>query len=492
MYKLQILPLVACLLVCQGYTIISPIYAAPSFYTWGSLDQALPLSAAELGSSPSIAMSNPASLAWLHSPITLGISYAREHLTWRRHSIPNSTRISNEIYQAKRFTMSGQANDALPLIYKPLPSTNVPKAQLDKSAKEHLYLQIGLHKPLIRSSKWGSLHLGTYMMIPLQRFELQKPFYPDERAQYFDQKVSFERWGDYLEGMSAAFALAYAPTADWSIGFGLNLLNKSFAQSDVFLADITGKKGSYIAPNVTVESMLSPFASIEGRWHRWALHMSVHAAEEITVSGQSKVKIWSFPYPNGQESIVQTFTKSYRALPLRSRLGLAWRGTDFQWATHLGWTQWSQFHNRHAEETQWIDQWETGVGVIWNSSWSQIALDTRWRPSPVPSQIGRSSYIDPNQWAWSLGLEYPLHEHLSLIFNMQLHLLLARQDLKDQKAKDPVIDEFPASINEVTQEKIDSSVGLQTNNPGYPGYDSSGFVWSTTLALRFQLGSNPK
>lgn len=492
MRRLQTFLLFIYFLMWLGCSISSTAYASPSFYTWGSLDQALPLSAAELGSSPGVTMSNPASLAWLKSPFTLGISYAREHLTWRRHSVPNGIRISDEVYQAKRLTMSGQVDDALPLVYKPLPSKNVPKAQLDDSAQEHLYLQIGLHKTLIESSKWGSVHLGTYMVIPLQHFELQRPFYPDERAQYFDQKVSFERWGDYLEGMSAAFALAYAPTTNWSVGFGLNLLNKSFAQSDVFLADITGEKGSYIAPNVTVKSMLSPFASIEGRWQRWALHMSVHAAEEIEVSGQSKVKIWSFPYPNDQDAILQTFTKSYRALPLRSRLGLAWRGTDFQWATHLGWTQWSQFHNRHAEETQWIDQWETGMGVIWNASWSQVALDTRWRPSPVPPQIGRSSYIDPSQWAWSLGFDYPLHEHISLILTMQLHILLARQDLKNQKAKDPVIDEFPAAINEMTQERIDDSAGLQTNNPGYPGYDSSGFVWSTTCALRFQFGSNSK
>ena len=456
--------------------------ASPAFYTWGSLDQALTLSAPELASSASITSSNPASLAWLKPQLSIGIVYAREHLTWQRHRLQAKSKVSSEIYQAQPFNSNGMnSNDSLKA--KPLASEEIKSPQLDQRAREHMYAQIALNKHIFRDKDWGNLHLGARLLVPLQNLEVQTPLYPDERAQYFDQKVGFERWGDSLEGLSGALALAYSIQPYWSLGVGMNLLNRSFAQSDVYLQDINQGSASYIAPNIEVKNALTPFMSLEGRWKRWGLHASIHAAEEIRVTGESKVKIWGFPYPDNQDAIVQKFKKTYRALPMRSRLGMAWRGKQLQWAAHIAWAQWSKFYNRHAEATQWIDQWQTGTGLLWKTPSIQWGLDTRWRPTPVPPQIGRSNYIDPSQWAWSLGMEYKVNSNLSLVLNAQIHILLQRSDRKNQKAQDPVIDEFPISINAMG-DPIASSEGLQSNNFGYPGYDSSGLVWSTACALK--------
>ena len=66
---------------------------------------------------------------------------------------------------------------------------------------------------------------------------------------------------------------------------------------------------------------------------------------------------------------------------------------------------------------------------------------------------------------------------------MQAHYLPTRTDQKDQRALDPVIDEFPSSVDGVSGELIEESIGLQTNNPGFPGYTSSGVVWAGGLSL---------
>jgi hypothetical protein len=105
----------------------------------------------------------------------------------------------------------------------------------------------------------------------------------------------------------------------------------------------------------------------------------------------------------------------------------------------------------------------------------------------VPEQIGRTSYIDPSQLATALSLVWPLSERLSLSAQLQSHRLLPRLDEKDMQALDPVVDEVPTALNPRTGELIEASEGLQTNNPGYPGYESEGWVWVGQMGLRVAL-----
>jgi hypothetical protein len=47
-----------------------------------------------------------------------------------------------------------------------------------------------------------------------------------------------------------------------------------------------------------------------------------------------------------------------------------------------------------------------------------------------------------------------------------------------------VIDEFPDSAVDVRrQEPVSQALGLQTNNPGWPGYQSSGWLWGAGFSL---------
>jgi len=455
--------------------------ASPALYTLGGTDQLLPFSAGAWGGRSSVVAMNPAAMSWLRPSErkSVGFLWVNQALSLSYLERPEGVDVPDEVYDARPLSASSGL--------KPLPSSALPARGLNGGAEQQLALQLSWSAQLI-----GELSVGVTSLVPLHRFELQSPSFPDERAQYFGNSLGFERWGDSLEGLSTALGLAH-PVGEWlSLGVGLNMNTSSRAQSDVFLGDVNYDGVSYVAPRVEVDTALSPFASLEGRLKleqsELRLHVSAHAPERVEVEGVGEVQVWGFPYPEGERSIPQRFKQVYRSLPLRAQTGLSWRHpAGHGVALGLGWARWSQQLNRAGERVAWSDQWDLKLGAVRQLDQLSVGLDLRWRPSPVPEQIGRTSYVDPDQLASALSLRYELSERLKLQLQAQAHRLLPRRDEKDPRALDPVLDELPDSSLAGDERSLESSVGLQTNNPGYPGYLSEGWVWVTYLGLSLEL-----
>jgi hypothetical protein len=47
-----------------------------------------------------------------------------------------------------------------------------------------------------------------------------------------------------------------------------------------------------------------------------------------------------------------------------------------------------------------------------------------------------------------------------------------------------VVDEFPESVDLMTGETLADAVGFQSNNPGYPGYASEGWLFTFGASIR--------
>ena len=454
------------------------IWASPTLDTLGALDS-LDAFSVGLEAAPSDAYFNPAGLAWSARRTQVGIVGVSQHLALTFDPQPQSTRVSGDIYRAEPIDPNQASSVALP-------SAEVAPRSLDESASSQAFALFGLTQPLIAHR----LSLGVTALLPLHRFELQSPGYADERAQYFERALKFERWGDHLEGMSLSFGLGWRVTSWLGLGAGASFNTRSVAQSDVFLSDASYQGLSLISPRVEVKSSLNPHLSAELRARHIRGFVSVFTPEEVLVEGSSAVKIWNYPYPEGERSLVQRFSQRYRALPWRIRWGgrLDLSGVSSRcsaWSlVHGGqWSQWSSHHNRVGEPSGWRDQLEVSGGARYELDASAFGVDLRWRPTPVPHQIGRDSYVDPSQLALALSGRWRLSDQLSWQVNAQGHWLVPRRDVKSARALNPVRDEFPSSRDEVTGDPIISSVGLQTNNPGFPAYESSGWVWSGGVSL---------
>ena len=296
----------------SSLSLFPKLSATPSFYTLGGSDELLPFSAGAAGDGPSLTFSNPAGLTRAKTSFQIGWFSLYQDIHLRFGQKDASHLISDQVYQAQQLSS--------PERY-PLPSAQLPSPQLDQSHQFQTYINLGVHKTL-----FTRLHLGVSVLIPLLNFESQTPLFTDERAQYFGNQLTFERWGDVFAGLSTSFALAYQAWDFLSIGGGAILLNQSQANSQVFLGNANYQGPSYITPHVQVNNLLSPFASLEGRWTtqnaKYRTFVSVHAPQAVKVQGQSRVQIWKYPYPEGEDALVQTFQQNLRSLPLRIHGGL--------------------------------------------------------------------------------------------------------------------------------------------------------------------------
>ncbi len=475
-------------------------FATPAMDTVGALDSETPMSAG-LGSRPSATYFNPALLAWSKEQVSVGFIIIHQDLQLTFHERPREANVDRSIYGAVAIDPESTARGSA----VPLPTSDIPNRSLSHESNQQVFLSSGLIKPLIKEK----LNFGLNAMVPLHRFELQSPNYIDERAQYFGNQLSFERWSDNLEGLSVSAGLGISMGDQFSLGLSGTMLNRAVASSQVFLSDASYQGLSVISPRVEVYSVISPSASIAWRAPlsssptsyqrerrgglRSIVFVTIHAPEDIEVKGRSDVKIWNYPYAEGESSIQQSFEQTYRVVPLRIRWGallpLSILGLSERIALFTGgvWSQWSKYRNRSAERALWSDQVEASGGALWRGEISGLSGDLRWRPSPVPEQSGRTSYVDPHQLALNLSAYYTLTSTLRLQLNLQGHYLLPRTDRKSLKSLTPVIDEFPASQDELTGDLISSSLGVQSNNPGYPGYDSQGVVWVGGLSIVWSI-----
>ena len=116
-------------------------------------------------------------------------------------------------------------------------------------------------------------------------------------------------------------------------------------------------------------------------------------------------------------------------------------------------------------------------------------------PTPVPQQTGRTNYVDNNRISSSLGAQYgfPLFGGTAQIgLQLQAHRLLPREQTKlatptnpdgevvaPERVRDEVPDDAVSGRN-----PLPGAQGLQTNNPGWPGFESEGWVWVGAVHMR--------
>jgi len=109
--------------------------------------------------------------------------------------------------------------------------------------------------------------------------------------------------------------------------------------------------------------------------------------------------------------------------------------------------------------------------------------DVNYQPTPVPAQTGRSNYVDNDRIGLLLGGEY---QFPVATFSIKVGLQAQAQRLlqRYQSKKDElIVDELPdGSVDSITKAPITSAAGLQTNNPGWPGFASEGWILGGALS----------
>jgi hypothetical protein len=161
---------------------------------------------------------------------------------------------------------------------------------------------------------------------------------------------------------------------------------------------------------------------------------------------------------------------------------------------------WSKYRNRQGESPlpgyEWSDIPTIAVGVRHTYDGVLTSfLDGVFQPSPVPAQTGRTNYVDNDRIGFGAGVSYDWQlTHLGgamLRFagQLQMHFLPERY----QKKLDPtlpgsagrqlVTDERPDDVIDTRGMPVPEAAGLQTNNPGWPGFASKGILTGGGLSV---------
>jgi hypothetical protein len=359
-------------------------------------------------------------------------------------------------------------------------------------------ITIGAVKSIIKN--W--LAAGAYALIPTTGIQTQEPFFNDEREQYFSNSLHFELYGDRLNQFSMAFALGGKVSSFLRLGAGVAVTTYTTTRNQVFVPDSTNPSQQLINAHMKVGGSAAPFFSfianpflglnLTGTFHFPTNTGVVELNNEMQVNG------WE--YEEGDPKYLEAqsqMTAGYQ--PMKLSIGLYYdfnvNGYKLTPLASFAWARWSTYVNRHGETPadEWKDTFSFAGGFMLRHRERKAAFNVNYVPSPVPAQTGRENYVDNDRVGFSVGYsEYFHFEKFSIGggITSSLQILLERVQVKDPDRSEEdggLVDEFPddSTFYGPADERDafnEAKTGVQTNNPGFPGWKSSGFVFGIGIS----------
>lgn len=449
------------------------------------------MSARVLGRGAATAYFNPAMLADTHPTTEAGYFVLITHTSIELLPRPAGVDVPQSIYNAQ---LGGPGGSSTRLTLRPLPTSELVNPRENTLVRGTTsYAALGVVRPLFGDR----LVFGFYTLLPLNSFLEQQGFFSDERSQYFTDKLHYELLGDRKTMTTFAVAIG-SRLNDWlAIGGGADISIGTRTNMAVYVPDAADQREVLLGPNIHTGTSAAPYFSVLTQpTERLQLTMVVHMATSIATDGQNDLRFWNYTYPAGQNSIKQIYHFSQGYEPLRVAIGGVYSsrrhslGKNWQIGVQALLTRWSQYRDRHDEKPldAWHDTISPTLGAALDMRGQRLSADLGYVPSPVPDQNGRTNYVDSNRIVASLAFDTPtsvLGASFGMGFYLSGQLLLKRSVTKSPNAANPVIDEVPDNATDIVKNQpLPGAKGLQTNNPGYPGWSAQGWMLGGGVAFR--------
>ena len=333
--------------------------------------------------------------------------------------------------------------------------------------------------------------LGLYLALPLGSLTTAESFYVDQREQLFSNSLHPELYGDRLTAISVALAGSVRILRTLSVGLGATLGLSNTTSSATYVRDSTNYKSLLLNNDIGVSVSISPQLGVFWSPFSWLrAGGSLHAPASLAIDESINSTL-----PDGVASST-TKRQVHDDMPWRQSLGLE---ADVFQRAHTGLAvtasierfDWSSYVDRHGDsptaygdDLAWHDTLNTTIGIRTRYRRLRALMDLQYAPTPVPEQVGRSNYVDSDRLGAAIGGDVELHiggVRLRPGATVVGHRLIYRHQTKDDSR---IVDELPDhSRFAATGDPVPGSSGLQTNNPGWPGFASEGWVYGGTLTL---------
>lgn len=340
-------------------------------------------------------------------------------------------------------------------------------------------LMIGMKHDL--GSEWFSLGFGMYF--PFDPIIIQRTRYNNETEQYASNQLHFELLGEYTQRQVLKTGIGFRPLPWLGIGVGASMLQSSVTDSYVFQPNALDNSEIFITLDNQIKENFALEAGLSIQPNeRLKLGLSYHGQIDYPITGQNFVNvIVDLGVFELQTLSVQNLVYSVNWTPDRYILGASYSAGPLTVSFDGAYAVWEEYQNNLAQappvELSNIFSPRLGVEYVHNETHA-LRGGYNFAESPLPTTDGRYNYVDNDRHVFTVGYGYhfPLQETRGEIAVYgQWHHLIPRTVIKDLSQ---IVDENP-------DDEFPELPGLQTGNPGFPGYTSEGDLY--VFGLQFTM-----
>lgn len=511
------------------------LFSSPLSETVGAMGTTNPFNARVFAQGAEVAYFNPALLTLMERRFSLNFFYSYQNLDISLMDKPEGSDVIGNVDKGTGIygaTQQGTAPLETNLPFKTRPTADIDKRGGHSTKQGEFYGALGLVFPILKDY----LALGFYGLIPMGNLMKQDSFFEDERESNFSNSLHYELYDDRMSSFNLTLALSGGYKYVFA-GIGVTATAEAVINSTVFTPD-AGKNENKIHADTNIKMKFTPhFGLIIKPWQFLNIGFTAHLPTKTNVDTRNKITFWYIDREKEAEINTNNLEVAYAYKPLALSPSIAL--VDFKINEDLKlnvgftatWRKWSDYVNRYNEKPEdniywdpttavkdsdgniqsmgvwkyeeinrfkWKDTWEFVVGTAIEYKAIKLGLDLGYLMTPVPDQKGRTNYVDNNKVNLATGFSYTWNIKdlkLETGINFQAHIMIERKTVKDEGVPNSVgkdgkvVDEFPDSEcdpfnkdpNCAAGKTMPESVGFQTNNPGYPGYTSSGQIFSGGL-----------
>ncbi|MGC8900909.1 MAG: OmpP1/FadL family transporter [bacterium] len=338
------------------------------------------------------------------------------------------------------------------------------------------------------------VRIGIALYTPLSDTQQQIAHYSNETEAFLSNKLYFEMLENTTEQQIILPTIAFKILPFLSIGGGVSLFVKSLTYSNVYLPNPMNESEWYMNVNNTQKyTYVANLGMLFNPSERFKIGISYMSADDFPIVGAAFVHLNTNMIPPGliASNVTQTINQILFYSPAHASLGIMYKPmANFELDAEITWVGWSGYKDNHGMKPQdqsWTDP-RTGVtyqgqsfddiyipriGVNYklDSSW-HIMAGYYYEPTPVPPQMRRTNYVDNVKNVVSTGVSY-IHSYKnggSIRYTIHIQDII----LGDRKTyKEIAVDADPVAN------------GIQ--NPGYPGYESKGYIIDTGFEVGYEF-----
>lgn len=337
---------------------------------------------------------------------------------------------------------------------------------------------------------------GLLLTVPSTGYVDVNTHFPDERERIFSNQLHFALIDRRVRRMDLELGASYR-VADWiAAGIGASFVPGSTMNTSVFIPDVGNQGEVDVNTDLDTESNWGLMAGVLvditddlqlGLQYRNAVYFRIHGSNHIRLGTEG----------GEDERVIEQqldWTPSYSPDTLAA--GASWRLGSSRILADARYERWSDFRDTHSQPTDFDDTISPRLGYEYRlSSGNHLRAGLGWVPSPVPEQSGRTNYVDNDRGIASVGASYrfdAFDQPLKIDWALQFQMLFDRTTHKAKRASypdcdegvDTLCDEVPDDTESPrTGQRYADAQGLQTGNPGFPGFTSGGWLGAVVLEL---------